>query len=159
MHVRETGDIHIDDHHTNEDVALAIGTVCHCPLSSLFFSIVFFSWFSVSYIDYFVIPTPFLIFFCKWTIKHQSSVLFCFCIYEFIFLGNENLPLQALGDRKGINRFCDFPAPLDEALIHVSLVSSAPSCHVNISMQLLTKKRSSLYTSLKVYTTTCSATL
>ena len=30
--------------------------------------------------------------------------------------------LNALGDRKGINRFGDFSAPLDEALVHVSLV-------------------------------------
>lgn len=29
---------------------------------------------------------------------------------------------QALGDRKGIHRFGDFSAPLDEALVHVVLV-------------------------------------
>nr|TKR83674.1 Imidazoleglycerol-phosphate dehydratase 1 [Populus alba] len=61
VHVRATGDIHIDDHHTNEDVALAIGTACF-----------------------------------------------------------------PLGDRKGINRFGDFSAPLDEALIHVSLLTPLP---------------------------------
>lgn len=34
---------------------------------------------------------------------------------------------QALGDRKGIHRFGDFTAPLDEALVHVVLVGTLPS--------------------------------
>lgn len=71
VHVKATGDIHIDDHHTNEDVALAIGTAL----------------------------------------------------------------LQALGDRKGINRFGDFSAPLDEALIHVSLdLSGRPHLGYNLDI-------------------------
>lgn len=35
---------------------------------------------------------------------------------------------QALGDRKGIRRFGDFSAPLDEALIHVVLVTLDAWC-------------------------------
>ncbi|ESQ56075.1 hypothetical protein EUTSA_v10025980mg [Eutrema salsugineum] len=71
VHVRATGDTHIDDHHTNEDVALAIGTAL----------------------------------------------------------------LKALGERKGINRFVDFTAPLDEALIHVSLdLSGRPYLGYNLEI-------------------------
>jgi len=40
VHVKATGDIHIDDHHTNEDVALAIGTVSK-PLHELILSFFF----------------------------------------------------------------------------------------------------------------------
>ncbi|PON80070.1 Imidazoleglycerol-phosphate dehydratase [Parasponia andersonii] len=81
VHVKATGDIHIDDHHTNEDVALAIGTAL----------------------------------------------------------------LKALGDRKGIYRFGDFSAPLDEALIHVSLsevfvqdLSGRP--HLTYDLQIPTQR-------------------
>ena len=55
------GDVWIDDHHTNEDIALALGTALS----------------------------------------------------------------DALGDRKGIYRFGHFSAPLDEALVQVTLVLSA----------------------------------
>uniref|UniRef100_A0A803Q1R8 Imidazoleglycerol-phosphate dehydratase n=1 Tax=Cannabis sativa TaxID=3483 RepID=A0A803Q1R8_CANSA len=75
VHVKATGDIHIDDHHTNEDVALAIGTAL----------------------------------------------------------------LKALGDRKGIYRFGDFSAPLDEALIHVSLdLSGRP--YLGYDLQIPTQR-------------------
>ncbi|KEH19274.1 imidazoleglycerol-phosphate dehydratase [Medicago truncatula] len=43
--------------------------------------------------------------------------------------------LQALGDRKGINPFGDFSAPLDEALIHVSLdLSGRPHLSYNLDI-------------------------
>ncbi|KAK8660212.1 hypothetical protein V6N13_051146 [Hibiscus sabdariffa] len=75
VQVKATGDIHIDDHHTNEDVALALGTAL----------------------------------------------------------------LQALGGRKGINRFGDFSAPLDEALIHVSLdLSGRP--HLSYDLNIPTER-------------------
>ncbi|XP_057957522.1 imidazoleglycerol-phosphate dehydratase 1, chloroplastic isoform X2 [Malania oleifera] len=75
VHVRASGDTYIDDHHTNEDVALAIGTAL----------------------------------------------------------------LHALGDRKGINRFGDFSAPLDEALIHVSLdLSGRP--HLSYDLHIPTER-------------------
>lgn len=69
--VRAQGDTWIDDHHTNEDIGLALGGAL----------------------------------------------------------------AQALGDRKGIHRFGDFTAPLDEALVHIVLdLSGRPHLSCNLSM-------------------------
>ncbi|WOL12253.1 hypothetical protein Cni_G21019 [Canna indica] len=71
LNIKAVGDIHIDDHHTNEDVALAIGTAL----------------------------------------------------------------LQALGDRKGIHRFGNFTAPLDEAAVEVVLdLSGRPHLSYNLDI-------------------------
>ncbi|XP_078430894.1 imidazoleglycerol-phosphate dehydratase isoform X2 [Wolffia australiana] len=73
--VKASGDIHIDDHHTNEDVALAIGTAL----------------------------------------------------------------LKALGDRKGISRFGNFSAPLDEAAVNVILdLSGRP--HLSYNLRIPTER-------------------
>ena len=73
--VEAQGDTWIDDHHTNEDIALALGSAL----------------------------------------------------------------AQALGDRKGIHRFGDFSAPLDEALVHVVLdLSGRP--HLSCDLSLPTER-------------------
>ncbi len=75
IHLEAEGDTWIDDHHTNEDIALAMGTALS----------------------------------------------------------------QALGDRKGIHRFGNFTAPLDEALVQVVLdLSGRP--HLSCSLDLPTER-------------------
>ena len=75
LEVKATGDTHIDDHHTNEDVGIAIGQALS----------------------------------------------------------------QALGDRKGIYRFGQFTAPLDEALVQVVLDCSGRP-HINYELNIPTQK-------------------
>lgn len=75
LDVRSTGDLHIDDHHTNEDVGITLGQA----------------------------------------------------------LG------KALGDRKGIVRFGHFSAPLDEALVQVTLDFSGRP-HLSYGLQIPTER-------------------
>ncbi|RYR09612.1 hypothetical protein Ahy_B05g077982 [Arachis hypogaea] len=59
--------------------------------------------------------------------------------------------LQALGDRKGINRFGDFSAPLDEALIHASLdLSGRP--HLSYNLDIPTQRVGTYDAQLKLNT-------
>ncbi|HEY9859509.1 MAG TPA: imidazoleglycerol-phosphate dehydratase HisB, partial [Candidatus Obscuribacterales bacterium] len=75
LEVRATGDLEIDDHHTNEDVGITLGQAL----------------------------------------------------------------AKALGDRKGIVRFGNFLAPLDEALIQVALdLSGRP--HISYGLQIPTQR-------------------
>ena len=75
LEVRATGDIEIDDHHTNEDVGITLGMALH----------------------------------------------------------------QALGDRKGITRFGHFVAPLDEALVQISLDFSGRP-HLSYGLNIPTQR-------------------
>ncbi|NJM98966.1 MAG: imidazoleglycerol-phosphate dehydratase HisB [Phormidesmis sp. RL_2_1] len=75
LEVRATGDIEIDDHHTNEDVGITLGMALH----------------------------------------------------------------QALGDRKGISRFGHFVAPLDEALVQISLDFSGRP-HLSYGLDIPTQR-------------------
>lgn len=75
LDVRSTGDVHIDDHHTNEDVGITLGQAL----------------------------------------------------------------AKALGDRKGITRFGHFVAPLDEALVQVSLDFSGRP-HLSYGLEIPTQR-------------------
>ncbi|BDA75505.1 imidazoleglycerol-phosphate dehydratase [Calothrix sp. PCC 7716] len=75
LDVRATGDLHIDDHHTNEDVGITLGQALN----------------------------------------------------------------KALGDRKGIVRFGNFLAPLDEALVQVALDFSGRP-HLSYGLQIPTQR-------------------
>ena len=83
LEVSAKGDTHIDDHHTNEDVGIALGQALS----------------------------------------------------------------QALGDRSGINRFGHFVAPLDEALVQVSLDCSGRP-HINYGLKIPTERIGSYDTEL-----------
>lgn len=75
LEVRATGDIEIDDHHTNEDVGITLGMALY----------------------------------------------------------------QALGDRRGITRFGHFVAPLDEALVQISLDFSGRP-HLSYGLEIPTQR-------------------
>ncbi len=75
LEISATGDVEIDDHHTNEDVGITLGQAL----------------------------------------------------------------AQALGDRKGINRFGHFVAPLDEALVQVTLDFSGRP-HLSYGLQIPTER-------------------
>jgi imidazoleglycerol-phosphate dehydratase len=75
LEIAATGDIHIDDHHTNEDVGIALGQALS----------------------------------------------------------------QALGERRGIHRFGQFLAPLDEALVQVALDCSGRP-HISYGLQIPAQK-------------------
>ncbi len=75
LEIQADGDLHIDDHHTNEDVGITLGQALH----------------------------------------------------------------QALGDRKGIVRFGNFLAPLDEALIQVALDFSGRP-HLSYGLKIPTER-------------------
>ncbi len=83
IQVKATGDTHIDDHHTNEDVGIALGQAIS----------------------------------------------------------------KALGNRSGINRFGHFLAPLDEALVQVSLDCSGRP-HLNFDLEIPSQKIGSYDTEL-----------
>ncbi|PAX51231.1 imidazoleglycerol-phosphate dehydratase HisB [Brunnivagina elsteri] len=75
LDVRATGDLHIDDHHTNEDVGITLGQALY----------------------------------------------------------------RALGDKKGIVRFGNFLAPLDEALVQIALDFSGRP-HLSYGLQIPTQR-------------------
>jgi imidazoleglycerol-phosphate dehydratase len=83
LEIQAKGDIHIDDHHTNEDVGIAVGQAL----------------------------------------------------------------AQALGDRRGIQSFCHFVAPLDEALVQVALDCSGRP-HLSYGLTIPAQKIGSYDTEL-----------
>ncbi|KAI5019959.1 hypothetical protein ZWY2020_044847 [Hordeum vulgare] len=127
VYVKVLGDIHIDDHHSNEDIALAIGTALLQALGDRK---------GINRFAHFTAPLDEAAVEVILDLSGRPHLSCGLSIpTERVGTYDTQALLQALGDRKGINRFAHFTAPLDEAAVEVILdLSGRPhlSCGLSI---------------------------